>query len=131
MKQFHLESIKTLNNSDEVLEEVSCDVTRDELWQLTENGPQCTIILYTPTQACILKAYNEETSKFVGLFEPVSERTLPIDLVQMYALPHKPCYLYEIYGCEYRITEYIKDSEEVLAWMAPLNGNYGDVSELL
>lgn len=131
MQQFHLESIKTLNKDEEVLEEISCNVTRDEFWQLAENGPQCTVIIYTPTQACILKAYCEETSKFVGLFEPVSEHTLPIDIVKMYALPHKPCYLYEVYGSEHRIIEYMKDSEEVLVWMVPLNGNHADVEDTL
>lgn len=72
MKQFHLESIEMLNSSDEILEEISCRVTRNEFWTLAENGPECTIIIYTPTQACILKAYSAETSKFVGLFEPVA-----------------------------------------------------------
>lgn len=49
----------------------------------------------------------------------------------MYALPRKPCYLYEVYGNEYRITEYIKDSEKVLAWMAPLNSNNAKVDDVL
>lgn len=49
MKQFHLESIETLNSSGDVLEEISCNVTRGELWEVVENGPQCTVIIYTST----------------------------------------------------------------------------------
>lgn len=104
MQQFHAEAIDLLNCDGEALEEISCNISRDEFWDIAENGPQCTIIIYMTTQACILKAYCEETSKYVGLFEPVAEHILPIDLVKMYALPHKPCYLYEVYQNEYRVS---------------------------
>ena len=63
-------------------------------------------------------------SQYVGLFEPIKYSVCAKDLAKIYALPNKPCYIFEIYSSEYcNKFEYIKESDEMMVWVPPLVSN--------
>jgi hypothetical protein len=55
-----------------------------------------TIIIYTEQKCLIAYGFNQETSKYYGLFGTYPYKKPIEELVKLYSVPGQPCYVYQL-----------------------------------
>ena len=116
IKNIHTETLKMVNNNDEIMDDIYKQTTMEEVMDVFWKNVAATVIIKTHDKAAVIYGYNSDTCKYYGMFDSVQPNASIQTIASYHALPWiEECKGFELFDKDrVKITDNMKTGKEVL-----------------